>query len=572
MELASSDSSLVLRGQASTRGKACGQVFLMQAQAELVVEAESRRTIPEEHENVQRALSQTSAELKTLAATMPSGSDELAEIVHAQLQMVDDPDMKAELSRLIVEEGQPARNAVRQVFGVFIQRLENHGNAFMKERAADIKDVRDRILRNLSRSQTMNPVFRGGVLVGAEIAPTDLLEHAENIVAVVMSGGGITSHVAIIAAALGIPLVAGVQGIHKMVRNGDVLAVDADRCETILRPEAVLLEAIQAANTYTGVDADAILPAHTACGQPIRVMANVDLEQELERYDRYGAEGIGLVRTESLLMRTDSTDMRVRQRQFYEAVARKAGDNGVIIRLWDIGGDKMGGGEANPYLGWRGARRLLSSADMLDDQLEALLETAGRFPGHVKLMLPMVTNLDEWQQFCDRVDVIQEKLDKSGFPTDRDISLGLMVEVPSVALRADVFARKADFMSIGTNDLTQYILAVDRGNTRVSGLYDALHPAVLQAISMTAEAAAKAGIPLSVCGEMAGNPLSAAVLLGLGIRELSMNMASIGDVRKMIRSRNIDQFKAVAEDFLAAETAEQRKALILHWKSGLHIS
>ena len=251
---------------------------------------------------------------------------------------------------------------------------------------------------------------------------------------------------------------------------------------------------------------------------------------------------------------------------------RAAKGNPVTIRLLDIGGDKLldrDTGETNPYLGWRGARLLLQHPEWIKTQLEAILEVSATYPGVLRIMMPMVTEMDEWLYFKHLYEQVQMERRHKGLGMDEHIPLGMMVEVPSVALRAGSFAKVCDFFSIGTNDLTQYILAVDRGNPLVSSMYDGLHPAVLDAIGLTVRAAEQHDIPVSVCGEAAAEPVSAACLIGLGVQELSMSPRSIPLIRGMIRRHTIEQFKAITASFLGADQRSEREALIRHWAGRL---
>jgi len=253
-------------------------------------------------------------------------------------------------------------------------------------------------------------------------------------------------------------------------------------------------------------------------------------------------------------------------------MVQAAKGNPVTIRLLDIGGDKLldrDTGETNPYLGWRGARLLLQHPEWIKTQLEAILDVSAIHPGVVRIMMPMVTEMDEWLQFKLLYEQVQQDRRRRGLSLDEQIPLGMMVEVPSVALRAAPFAKVCDFFSIGTNDLTQYILAVDRGNPLVSSMYDGLHPAVLDAIRLTVSAAKEHHIPVSVCGEAAAEPVSAACLIGLGVQELSMSPKSIPLIRSIIRRHSMEQFRELTASFLGADQRSEREELIRHWAGRL---
>src|SRR5690606_31257139 len=360
--------------------------------------------------------------------------------------------------------------------------MEETGSEHMMERTADLRDIRDRLYRHL-HFQTARTTKNGNILVAHEITPTELLEYSTHIKGAVMTRGGSTSHVAIIAASMGIPVVLGVRDLLKRVHNGEQLIVDADAGEIVINPTETQRRSARKKNraleTRSLNEKNSVDPAVTRCGQRIVVRANVELEPELAYLNVFKPEGIGLVRTESLVFWLGKDEARKRQVDYYSAILQAANGHSVTIRLLDVGGDKItdrDSGEANPYLGWRGARLLLNQPGLLETQLDAILRVSGLYPGQIRIMLPMVTELDEWYQFKTRFTAFCTRMKDIGIEIDEAIPLGLMIEVPSAALMAADFARECDFMSIGTNDLTQYVLAVDRGNPMVADMYDSLHP------------------------------------------------------------------------------------------------
>ena len=571
----SSTDDNVLKGQASTGGVTIGYA---------IVQGEDRPKSDERHvaatsinfelEQLTKHRNAASSELQALIlAARQMGGREIADIVTTQLEILHDPELNKELSRLIVEEKLTAEWAIEKVFRAYIARMEETGSEHMMERTADLRDIRDRLYRHL-HFQTTPSAKIGNVLVAHEITPTELLEYSAHIKGAVMTRGGTTSHVAIIAASMGIPLVLGVRDLLKRVHNGDQLIVDADAGEVVINPtesqRRMARKKIKTLETRSLNHKSSVEPAVTRCGQRIVVRANVELEPELASLSDFRPEGIGLVRTESLVFWLGKDEAQKRQVDYYSAIVRAADGHGVTIRLLDVGGDKLtdrDSGEANPYLGWRGARLLLNQPGLLETQLDAILRVSGMYPGQIRIMLPMVTEIDEWYQFRSRYQAQCLRMQSSDIKIDVSIPLGLMIEVPSAALMAAEFACESDFMSIGTNDLTQYVLAVDRGNPMVADMYDSLHPAVLECIRMTVQAGISHSKPVSVCGESAGRYISAACLIGLGVYELSMQMRNIPSIRGLITRHTLEEFRQLASDFMEATTREKRTAAIRKWTS-----
>jgi len=541
---------------------ATGQVYCDDPQAELIRFNQSK----------EKATKELSALLVT--AQRLGGSD-VRNIIHTQLEILSDPELNTELHRAISDESKTAEHAIEHVFRHYISRIEETGSAYMMERTADLRDLRDRIYRHLHFVSSPAD-FGGNILVANEISPTELLEYAPYILGAATAKGGATSHVTIIASSMNIPFVAGVKDLTKHVLTGDPILVDADNRMLHLKPSVKLATKLKKQASLLELagkltDADT-LPASTACGKPVRVMANVEFESELELIGTFKPQGIGLVRTESMLMAIGASASVQSQMDYYSSMAAASGPSGVTFRLLDIGGDKLterDSGESNPHLGWRGARLLLDRPSILESQLDAILQVSGEYSGRVQLMLPMVSVLDEWLAFKRILDARMEHFDRHNLSFDRGIRIGMMIEVPSAAIASRTLAKHADFLSIGTNDLTQYVLAVDRGNPLVSDLYESVHPSVLQAIRWIVDAGSDAGIPVSVCGEMASQPVSAACLIGMGVTELSMSMRAIPNIRRMIRRFRMSDFEDLVTDMLAADTKDDRILVANRWQTAL---
>jgi phosphotransferase system enzyme I (PtsI) len=515
--------------------------------------------------------------MKELSALLTTahrlGGTDVRNIIHTQLEILNDPELSSELHRSIIDEFKTAEYAIEHVFRQYISRIEETGSAYMMERAADLRDLRDRIFRHLHFVTT--PADLGGnILIANEISPTKLLEYAPYIKGAATSKGGATSHVTIIATSMNLPFVAGVKDLTKYVHSGDPILVDADNRLLYLKPSTKRIAKIRKNASHVEIagklNEAATQPASTSCGKPIYIRANVEFESELDHLETFKPQGIGLVRTESMLMAIGISISLMSQLDYYRAMAAVSAPDDVTFRLLDIGGDKLterDSGESNPHLGWRGARLLLDRPQILESQLDALLRVSAEFPGRVRLMLPMVSVLDEWLAFRRILEVRMEHFDRQNIPFDRDIRIGMMIEVPSAAIAAHTLAKHADFLSIGTNDLTQYVLAVDRGNPLVSNLYESVHPSVLQAIRWVVDAGSAAGIPVSVCGEMASQPIAAACLIGMGVTELSMSMRAIPAIRRMIRHFQISDFETFLSNMLSASTRDERDRISDKWLS-----
>ncbi len=526
-------------------------------------EVEEKSLKPEDCEDhVQRfaqSLELVEKELSQIAslAETEMGAESVG-IIETHIQMLRDPDLRRKVENRIRKDLKSVDTAVFSTFETYLKRLRDTGNGFFKERINDITDVRDRILYRLQHFSRTHTPLSGTILVADDLTPTEVVELSRlGLKAIVLHAGGLTSHASIIARSMSIPKLIACRGAFSMASQGSQAIVDAISGELILNPtdETVTeyeIRSVALDRRRTEALSEASQPTITTCGVEITLRANIEFESELPHIAEYGALGIGLLRTESFFMDVQLGTI-ASQQEFYEHAAQACGNHPVTIRLFDVGGDKITDlreTEANPFLGWRGIRILLDRKELLREQLRAILGAAGEYPGRIRIMAPMVTLLDEVSQLRLEVDRIQQERLIAGKPIDPDIPVGIMVEVPAVALQADEFADIADFFSIGTNDLTQYTLAVDRGNPMISELYQHHHPAVYRLIKMTVDAADRKGIPISVCGELAADPDASEYLIGLGIRDLSMSSTSIPDVKARLRSRSCEEMKRKAAQLL----------------------
>jgi phosphotransferase system enzyme I (PtsI) len=439
----------------------------------------------------------------------------------------------------------------------------------MRERVGDLTDVHIRVLSILLGLEDHDPVDvpkgANAIIVTDDLTPSLTVQLDRDAIAGIATDAGTrTSHVAILARSLGIPAVVGLRDAARRIRRSDRLVLDGSNGMLIVNPSdaevatyqhRAQLEKQDEAELQKIADAEAV----TTDGERITIRVNVDLPEESEQAARSGAEGVGLMRTEFLVVGRATMPDEEEQYREYSKVARAFNDQPVIIRTFDIGGDKLPVGgfphEPNPFLGWRAIRMCLDEKDLFRTQLRALLRAG--LHGDVRILLPLVVSLDEVVATRQLLREAAQELESRGVPFKRDVPLGVMVETPAAAVSADAFLDEAEFFSIGTNDLVQYTLAVDRGNANLADRFTPLHPAVLRLIKRTVDVGTQGGLEVCVCGEMASEPLLAFVLIGLGIRQLSVNPRAVPLVKRIIRGVSASFAREAAEAALKARTAAQ---------------
>ncbi len=472
-----------------------------------------------------------------------------------------------------IRDGSNAEAGVHDVLSRHRQLLRASESEYLRERANDLLDLEQRLLMHLRRGKMLSAVDEGSIVVSLDLTAADVVLFARRgIKGVAMTYGGATSHVSIMARALGLPAVVGVREIESQVRHGDLIILDGVRGTVILDPTPETVQFYtRRKERYEMLVREQLkvvpLEPVTLDGHRLTLRANLEFEEELDLLKRYGAEGVGLFRTEILvLMRRRLQVTEAEQYQIYRTIVENVETGGVTFRVLDLGGDKMlplGHREQNPYLGWRGIRVLLDKPDLLTPQLRAILRASAH--GEARLLLPMVTSLEEVLRFKAILADACDTLEAEGVPHRRDIPVGIMVEVPAVALLAEQFAPHVDFFSIGSNDLTQYTLAVDRGNDLVGHLYDELHPSVLHLIAHTIGVAHRHGLKVSLCGELAANPLATPVLVGLGLDEFSLSPVYLPEVKQIVRGIRLEDARRLAKKCLEAPNAEVVRCLAESW-------
>jgi len=556
------------RGIPTSRGIAIGTIYRLETPLDLERLHYTPTSDPKrEVQELMDAISEARRELDGMREKLGSkfGLD-LAAVFQTHIQILEDKGFVAKLRREALATGN-ALTALMNVIGTYRKTFQRMSDPYFRERVNDIEDVGQRVMESLlgERDHT-TPLSEGAIVVASNLLPGMFARlEVEKIAAIVSEHGGPTSHGAIFARTLEVPALTGIPGIQAAVRTGETAIVDGGEGLIILSPdEGLLYEYRRAQKRYTvaieHLDALRNRPAETRDGRSIRLTANVGLVSDLQLVNQHGADGIGLFRTEMLAFANRGFPGEEEQTQLYERVVKSMAPRTVTIRTLDLGGDKEMPDvsmriEDNPQLGCRSIRLSLANQGIFKAQLRAIYRASAA--GCVRLMLPMITSINELRSAKVLIAEVLDDLKRAGIPYDENVPLGLMIEVPSAAITADTLARECDFFSIGTNDLTQYTLAVDRGNEHVAHIYDPLHPAVLSLIDASVRAASRANIPISVCGEMASNPLAVPLLVGLGIQELSSAPSAVPLVKEIIRELDFGDLEADVREAQEVGTAAE---------------
>jgi phosphotransferase system enzyme I (PtsI) len=496
-------------------------------------------------------------------------------IFEAQEMMVRDDELEKAVRRRIRNDQVSAAHALTGVLREHRRRIEDSDDEYLRERANDLVELETRLLRALEQEKTVGAIEPDSVVVADRLTAADVIRfHREGVRGCVAEQGGRTSHVSILARALDLPTVVGAEGVTDAVVHADTVLLDGHRGRLVIHPADTTIERYRRRQEEGAApwmdEASPGPPTYTSDGHRVHVRANVDLPETLDLLRQQDAEGIGLLRTE-LVFAQDLGEPASEDRQLdlYRRAASIGGEHGATVRLFDFGGDKglpASPTEDNPVLGGRGIRLLLDQPDdLLRPQLRALLRA--NVDGTLRVLLPMVTQVDEVRRVRALLAEEADRLAAAGTEHDPDLPVGIMVETPVVALQASAFAEAADFFAIGTNDLTQYVLAVDRGNDRVASRFDALHPAVLRLVRQSVQAGREAQIPVSVCGEVASDVLSLPILLGLGVDELSVAPSHLRILRTLIPSISTQEAQSLTEAACSAPDAAAVRRQVQAWLS-----
>ena len=555
----------VLTGIGIAPGFAAGKVSVLNRGAREEGVVERVRPRAEEHKRFLLALEK--ARIQTIYLEKRVGeilSEADAAIFHSHLMILEDRGFIGKITTLI-DDGLSALRAVNQVVNDYVNAFSRMEDPYLRERSADMEDIGRRICDALNGNQRNHEKLRDNrIVVARELLPSDLavMDHGK-VIGIATEKGNLNAHAAIMARALGIPAVFGVEGLLKQVGVRSELIVDGTSGCVYLNPDSsIKLEYERLQGEYDlkqrALEGIRDLPAKTTDGCRVALLANIGLLSDLRVAHLHGAEGVGLYRTEFPFMARNSFPGRLEQAAIYRKVLEGFPGLPVTIRTLDIGGDKGLGyfphpKEDNPFLGWRSIRISLDREDIFREQLAAILLASAH--GKCNMMFPLISGVDEVRCIRRILDEVKEELSREGKEYDAEIGVGIMVELPAAVMSAEMLAKEVDYFSIGTNDLIQYTLACDRNNQRVKKWYDPHHPAVLHSIKKVADAAAKAGKPATVCGEMAGEPISALLLIGLGIRSFSLSAPNIPRVKEAIRRTSLQQARRIADQVLGMESA-----------------
>lgn len=563
---------MTLKGIAVSPGIVIGKIFLLNIESFIIPKiAIKEEEVAKEIERFKQVLKQTRKEIISIQKKLNRelGSKH-SDIFNAHLLILDDPVLIEEMTNRIKRKKLAAEYLFQQVMRNYQKAFSKIDDAYFKERISDIQDVGKRIIRNLLGGKKTNlaNLKEKVIIVSYDLSPSDTaLLHKEKVAGFATDIGGRTSHTAIMARALEIPAVVGLEKITAKAKNDDLLIIDGDKGIVIVNPRPEVIEKYykkREENLKFNQELKKIrtLPARTKDGYPIEITANIELPEEIDSALKEGAEGIGLYRTEYFFLNRSVLPTEEEQYQAYKFVAQKMNPHPVIIRTLDLGGDKFLSHlniplEINPFMGWRAIRFCLARPDIFKTQLKAILR-ASKY-GKLKIMYPMISSVEEFKQANRVLAEVKKELKEQNIPFDKKVEIGAMIEIPSAALTADILAKEADFFSIGTNDLIQYSLAVDRVNERIAYLYEPSHPAILRLIKTIIEAARREGIWVGMCGEMCSEPIFIPLLLGLGLTKFSVSPLMLLRIKKIIRSVSLKETKAAAKEILTLETIKEIK-------------
>jgi phosphoenolpyruvate-protein phosphotransferase (PTS system enzyme I) len=532
--------------------------------------------IEREVSRFRQAVEKTRADLLELREKVSrSMGEEYGSIFDAHAMIVSDPSFADKITQKIEFEKINAEWAVAEIEDELLARFSSFENEYLRERGEDIADVGASLLKNLQgiAHHDLSEIESDVVILADDITPADAVHfNRRPIVGFATESGGRTSHTSIIAKSLFMPAVIGVPRLTELIDSDELVIIDGYEGTIHVNPSPAMVEEYRSRETRRQEYEERLLEtrelqAATRDGHELTLQANIELTGEIGDAIRYGAQGIGLYRSEFLYI-SKSPDLPSEEEhlQVYRELVESVAPFHAVIRTFDLGGKKlarevMGSEEDNPVLGLRGLRLCMKHRDMFRTQLRALLRAS--VYGNMKIMFPLVSSLQEVRQAKSLLRDVKTELDREGLAYDPDVPLGIMIEVPAAAVMADILATESDFFSIGTNDLIQYALAIDRGNEHVAYLYEPLHPAILRMVKWVLDAGKAAGIPVSMCGEMAGEPLYAPILVGLGLDIFSMNPSSIPLVKNLLRAVRLRDCRRIAEQALKKKTAQEVEELLI---------
>lgn len=559
----------IFKGIAVSKGIAQSTVFIYESKKVEIFQTPILSVyVKDETERLDRAIEKTEQDLLNIQQRINQEiGGNFAEFLDAQLMMLKDKELVRLVKDTIINEKKNAEFIYHKVISEYAGKLSESRDQYFQERVADIWDVATRVLRNLLglTHSSIVDVLTSSIVVAHDISPSEAaLINPKTVLGIATEGGGRTSHTAITARALEIPAVLGIEGLMGKIENGETVILDGDRGMLIKNPSSGRVHSYKIAIKKDREFEKALspyceMPSRTKDGRHIDVSANIEFFSEYTLARKYGAKGIGLFRTEFMYLTRRGNPTEDEQFRVYNALAQRMKPHPVIIRTYDLGGDKIFSEyhEANPFLGWRAIRVSLDEQEFFKIQLRAILRAS--MNKNIKIMYPMISTYEEIQRAHLIFEKTKKELRTKKIQFDEDIQVGIMIETPSAVLLGPHLAQHVDFFSIGSNDLTQYTLAVDRGNEKISQLFDHFHPSVLQLIHSIIDTGHGAHIWVGLCGELAADPLAIPLLIGLGVDELSMNPASIPRAKMVIRTITIPECEKIAQETLGFRTALEVK-------------
>ncbi|HGH3372514.1 TPA: phosphoenolpyruvate-protein phosphotransferase PtsI [Kluyvera cryocrescens] len=565
----------MISGILASPGIAFGNALLLK-EDEIVIDRKkiSADNVEQEVERFLSGRSKASAQLEAIKTKAgETFGEEKEAIFEGHIMLLEDEELEQEIIALIKDKHMTADAAAHEIIEGQATALEELDDEYLKERAADVRDIGKRLLRNILGLAIidLSAIQDEVILVAADLTPSETAQlNLKKVLGFITDVGGRTSHTSIMARSLELPAIVGTGSVTSQVKNGDYLILDAVNNLVYVNPTNEQIEELRAVQEQVASEKAELaklkdLPAITLDGHQVEVCANIGTVRDIDGAERNGAEGVGLYRTEFLFMDRDALPTEEEQFAAYKAVAEACGSQAVIVRTMDIGGDKElpymnFPKEDNPFLGWRAVRIAMDRKEILRDQVRAILR-ASAF-GKLRIMFPMIISVEEVRALKKEIEIYKQELRDEGKAFDETIEIGVMVETPAAATIARHLAKEVDFFSIGTNDLTQYTLAVDRGNDMISHLYQPMSPSVLMLIKQVIDASHAEGKWTGMCGELAGDERATLLLLGMGLDEFSMSSISIPRIKKIIRNTNFEDAKVLAEQALAQPTTDELMALV----------
>ena len=558
----------VYRGIVASPGIVIGRAYLLDRRKIVVAGRRIEEvTIKDEVARFKRSVDLSKTQLEELKKRFSKGMGKShLYILDTHIMLLEDKMLVEGTVKRVKESRLNAEGALKETIAAIGLKFDTIEDEYLRERKRDVEQVGERILRNLvgHKQESLSDIKEEAVIIAHDIAPSDtLMMRKDKILGFATDAGSRTSHTAILARSLGLPAAVGLENITSAVKTGDVVILDGIHGVVIVDPdEETFLDYLKKQRRYKYFEQELeklkTLSAETLDGHVIKLQGNIELPEEVASVAEHGGVGIGLYRTEFLFLNRQTLPTEEEHYNAYRLVAEKASPYEVVIRTLDVGGDKIGfpglfGKEANPALGLRAIRFCLQKRDIFRTQLRGILRATVH--GNIKIMYPMISGLPELYETKKVLEEVKEELRSEGKAFDEHVEIGMMIEIPSAAMISDLLAAEVNFFSVGTNDLIQYTLAIDRQNEHVAYMYEPLDPAVLRLLQRVSDAAHQARITLAMCGEMAGDPIYAAILLGMGFQNLSMNVASIPWVKKVVRSVRMQDAVELASLVMRQPTA-----------------